>query len=243
MPNREVPPRILASLAAFGDAELVTATTLNALRFLTPALLALHTSAGSAAAAHCAALPALRPHSDQLLANPVRVRVHTHSSGDVLAIHLLNVRLLLDSDPFAQPDDRVVILPANAVFFQPCAPLVRASPMSFLPGQSFSDYPLGRGWPDATSATWVEEVRLVLAGNDTALRGNTWFSGGNIFRTQAWDARNSVDGARPTPLAPSPLAYQTHEGSWYPLGFLSAALSLLNGTAHDPRLWAKGRGR
>ena len=241
-------PRILASLAAFGDAELVTAITLNALRFLSPALLALHTSASSAAAAHCCApngtllwLPALRPHSARLLANPVHVRVHTHASGDVLAIHLLNVRLLLDSDPFAQPDDRVVILPANAVFFQPCAPLVRASPMSFLPGQSFSDYPLAHGWPDASSSTWVEEVRLALAGNDTALRRNTFLR--NIFHTKAWDARNSVDGARPTPLAPSPLAYQTHEGSWYPLGFLSAALSLLNGTAHDPRLWAEGRGR
>ena len=240
-------PRILGSLAAFGDAELVTAVTLNALQFLSPALLALHTSIGSAAAAHRAPngalvwLPALRPHAARLLANRVHVRVHRHGTGDVLPIHLLNVRLLLDSDPFAQPDDRVVILPANAVLFRPCAPLVRASPMSFLPGQTFSDYPLAHGWPDGSSITWVEEVRRTLAGNDTALRQNKYEK--NLFSTKAWSLRNRIDGSRPTPLAPSPLAWQSHEGSWYPLAFLRAALSLLNGTAHDPRLWAEGRGR
>ena len=240
-------PRILGSLAAFGDAELVTAVTLNALQFLSPALLALHTSIGSAAAAHRAPngtlvwLPALRPHAARLLANRVHVRVHSHGTGDVLPIHLLNMRLLLDSDPFAQPDDRVVILPANAVLFRPCAPFVRASPMSFLPGQTFSDYPLAHGWPDASSITWVEEVRRALAGNDTALRQNKYEK--NLFTTKAWSLRDRIDGSRPTPLAPSPLAWQSHEGSWYPLAFLRAALSLLNGTAHDPRLWAEGRGR
>jgi hypothetical protein len=168
-------PRILASLAAFGDAELVTAVTLNVLQFLSPALLALHTSIGSAVAAHRAPngrlvwLPALRPHSARLLANRERVRVHRHGTGDVLPIHLLNVRLLLDSDPLAQPDDRVVILPANAVLFRPCAPLVRASPMSFLPGQTFSDYPLAHGWPDVSSKAWVEEVRLVSQSVTTTL--------------------------------------------------------------------------
>ena len=198
MGSTSAQPRILGSLAAFGDAELVTAVTLNALQFLSPALLALHTSIGSAAAAHRGPngalvwLPALRPHAARLLANRVHVRVHRHGTGDVLPIHLLNVRLLLDSDPFAQPDDRVVILPANAVLFRPCAPLVRASPMSFLPGQTFSDYPLAHGWPDASSTTWVEEVRRALAGNDTALRQNKYEK--NLFTTKAWSLRDRIDG-------------------------------------------------
>ena len=49
-------------------------------------------------------------------------------------------------------------------------------------------------------------MRRALAGNDTALRENKYEK--NLYQTNAWSLRDRIDGSRPTPLAPSPLANQ-----------------------------------
>ena len=128
-----------------GHESLITAVVCNVLQFLDPVKVALHTSADSAIVHRVT--PAgevwsseLRPHAARLIANPVHVTVAHHNAGDVLSIHLLNIKLLLHTLGVSA-SDRVVLMPGNAVLFRPCAAILRASPMSFMPTfhPSFTD--------------------------------------------------------------------------------------------------------
>ena len=128
--------RILVSLAAYGDAGMIASVMLNVLRFMEPALLALHTSQGSALVGDPTWPDDLRPHAARLLANPGHVYVRGHNAGDVLPIHMLNVRLLLQAGTKVargHDSDKIVLLPGNAVLFRPCGPIVRSAPMAFMP--------------------------------------------------------------------------------------------------------------
>ena len=250
--------RILVSLAAYGDAGMIASVMLNVLRFMEPALLALHTSQGSAPVGDPTWPDDLRPHAARLLANPVHVYVRGHNAGDVLPIHMLNVRLLLQAGTKVargHDSDKIVLLPGNAVLFQPCGPIVRSAPMAFMPGQTFSDLwdiktgalPLD-GWPNASSPTWRDEVAAVHASNDTALRDNQWEK--NLFKFFS-DGPAEMRGAATVPRASKsrailrarPLGWQAHEGTWYPAWFLGEALQLFNGTGFDPQLWQGDSGR
>ena len=120
--------RVFASMAAFRDHRLVEKSVLNAITFLDPERLALHTSAGSAVAA---TLPSL-VHHPRILHNRRHVHVQRNSQA-VLFIHLSNMELLFSLSGAGRPrgSDRVVLVPGNAIFFAPCHPLLIAAPMSF----------------------------------------------------------------------------------------------------------------
>ena len=63
--------------------------------------------------------------------------MNSTDSPSIFVAHMLNVRLLLEHG--ARGADRIVLMPGNAVLFRPCRPLLLAAPLSFMPGQTFSD--------------------------------------------------------------------------------------------------------
>ena len=93
---------VYVSMGAFGERALITAApVLNAIRYLSPARLALHTSRGSDVAYDDSSQtwwPTLQPHATILLHNPVHVNVSHHRPG-IFVLHMLNVELLPHHDP------------------------------------------------------------------------------------------------------------------------------------------------
>lgn len=240
---------ILASVGAFGDATFSATVVLNVLHFVDPSLCAVHTSRGAATLTNGSSdgtvrwPPLLEPYKLRLLANPVHLLVENdrvkRSAGNVLPIHLLNIAFLLRATAHRHNrDDRIVLLPGNAVLFRPCAPIIQSGPMSFTLGTAFSDLygdqvRPSAGWPSNTSALWRLRREEAASRNDSAIRQDGYFK--NLYRY--------FGSANSTLLAPSPLAYNSHEGSWYPAWFLREALARMRGTPFDPQLWVDDHGR
>lgn len=235
---------ILASVGAFGEAKLSAAVVLNVLRFVDPSLCAVHTSRGAATLADVSSngvvrwAQLLQPYALRLLANPVHLLVEPRSAGNVLPIHLLNVALLLRATAHLHSrEDRIVLLPGNAILFRPCSPIIRSVSMSFTLGSMFSDLYQNQtrpsaGWPSNASALWRSHREQAASRNDSAMRSDSYFR--NLYRY--------FGRIKSTLLAPSPLAYNSHEGSWYPAWLLREALTRMRGTVFDPQRWVDGRG-
>lgn len=129
------PFRVYVSMAAFPHIKLVRLSVESALLFVQPHRLALHIS--SSAATDKMRLSFSR--AEAVVHNPHHILVKKHSS-QVLAIHLSNFALLdeLDAANRPQSNDRVLILPGNAILIKPCGRLLQSAPLSF-GSESFTD--------------------------------------------------------------------------------------------------------